>query len=156
MKKLFILPILLIPLFLLVSCGEPPTVQSDFTASFTADHNGSVYRGTVAKEGGGLVVSLSEPYTVSGMEFCWEDSALSVRCQGHCTNANADYLPADSLPASLHNALAYLPQASYLSTENGEDRFTLPTPYGDAALTARSGIPTSLADPNGSTVFYFE
>lgn len=140
----------------LSSCGEPPTVQSDFSASFTARYEDIDYAGAVTKEDDCLDVILSQPYTVSGMTFCWEGSALSVRYMDHSAGANADYLPADSVPAALHNALAYLPQAAYTGTENGEDRFTLPTPYGDAELTAQDGIPKSLTVPNSGTVFVFE
>ena len=154
--KRFFLPMLCIPVLLLSSCGEPPTVQSDFSASFTARYKDTDYAGTLTKEGDHLAVTLYEPYAAEGMSFCWEDSALSVRYMGHSTKANADYLPADSIPAALHNTLAYLSQASYTGSENKEDRFTLPTPYGNAELTAQDGIPKSLTDPNSGTAFVFE
>lgn len=143
-------------MLLLSSCGEPPTVQSDFSASFTTHIDNTNYAGAVVKDHDSLTVTLSEPFTVSGMAFLWDGGSLSMRYAGHKTQANADYLPAESIPAALHNALAYLPQASYTETKNGEDYFTLPTPYGDAALTVRDGIPTSLTDPNCGIAFHFE
>ena len=156
MKRFLSLGILFVMILLLSACGEPPTVQSDFSASFTASRDDVGYAGTVTKSDASLTVIFSEPAAADGMEFCWENSALSIRYAGHSTQANADYLPSDSIPATLHNTLTYLSQAAYTGTENGEDRFTLPTPRGDAELTAENGVPTSLTDPNDGTFFYFE
>lgn len=155
MKRYFLLPILFAVILSLSACGEPPTVQSDFSSAFTASRDNIDYTGTVVKDGTSLTVTLSEPCTVDGMAFCWDDDALSIRYAGHSANANADYLPADSIPAALHYSLAYLPQASYTETANGTDHFKLPTPYGDASLTAVDGVPTTLTDPLSETVFHF-
>lgn len=156
MKRLIILPILFAVIFALSSCGEPPTVQSDFTASFTANYDDVDYAGTVTKNGDNLTVTFSAPYTVEGTAFCYEDGTLCIRYAGHSTQANADYLPANSVPAMLHNTLSYLSQASYTGTQDGKDHFSLPTPYGDASFTAQDGIPLSLTAPQSGTVFLFE
>ena len=155
MKRYMILPILFAVILSLSACGEPPTVQSDFSSSFTVSRGDIDYAGTIAKDGTELTVIFTEPYTVNGTAFCWDVETLSIRYAGHSTQANADYLPADSVPAVLHNALCYLPQAVYTETADGEDHFSLPTPCGDASLTAADGVPTSLTDPLSGTVYTF-
>ncbi|MBQ3266211.1 MAG: hypothetical protein IJH07_10595 [Ruminococcus sp.] len=156
MKKAIFLPILLILTLLLSSCGEPPTLQSDFSASFTTNSGGVNYAGIVEKDIGTLTVTLSQPYTVEGTSFCWKDSTLTIEYAGHAAEANADYLPADTVPSILHNTLAYLNQATYTSTENDEDRFNLPTPYGSAEITAKDGKLLTLSDPHTGTMFEFD
>ena len=150
----------LFPLFILVltlcACGEPPTVQSDFFARFTVQKDEISYAGTLQKKGSCMTLTMTEPYTVTGMSFCREDSALSIRYAGHSAEVTSDYLPADTVPTALYNSLSYLEQAAYTGTENGTDHFTLPTPYGDAKLTARDGMPTTLDDPYSGMTFYFE
>lgn len=147
MKRLFLI-LLCMLMISLSACGEPPTMNSDFTSAFTAEYQGAEYAGTVSKEGDRLTITMNAPYTVQGIAFCYQGDELSIRCADHSTNANSEYLPDSGVPTVLHNTLAYLPQAVYISTESGADTFTLPTPYGDATLTAREGVPQSLTDPH--------
>nr|WP_316622859.1 hypothetical protein [uncultured Ruminococcus sp.] len=155
MKRIFLL-FMTLPLFLLSACGEPPTVESDCRLAFTAENAELPYAGTVEKNGDTLTVTMSEPYTVQDMAFTYEDSALSINYGGHSTQSSADYLPTDSVPAMLYSTLSYLPQAAYSGTQDGADRFILPTPYGDSELTARDGIPVSLTVPKSALTFSFE
>lgn len=155
MKRILALSILFILMLTLSACSEPPTVNAEFTAPFSVQYNGIDYAGTVSNSGSSLTLSMTAPYTVQGMVFDYQDSTLSVRYADCAANANADYLPSDSIPSILHNNLAYLAQASYDSSQDGADSFTLPTPYGEAALTAKEGIPTSLTDPKSGIEFTF-
>ena len=155
MKRIFLL-FMTLPLFLLSACGEPPTVESDCRLAFTAENAELPYAGTVEKNGDSLTVTLSEPYMVQDMAFTYEGDMLSINYGGHSTQSRADYLPTDSVPAMLYSTLSYLPQAAYSGTQDGADRFILPTPYGDAELTARDGIPVSLTVPKSALTFSFE
>ena len=155
MKRIFLL-FMTLPLFLLSACGEPPTVESDCRLAFTAENAELPYAGTVEKNGDTLTVTLSDPYTVQDMAFTYEGDMLSINYGGHSTQSRADYLPADSVPAMLYSTLSYLPQAAYSGTQDGADRFILPTPYGDTELTARDGIPVSLTVPKSALTFSFE
>ena len=155
MKRIFLL-FMTLPLFLLSACGEPPTVESDCRLAFTAENAELPYAGTVEKNGDTLTVTLSEPYTVQDMAFTYEGDMLSINYGGHSTQSRADYLPTDSVPAMLYSTLSYLPQAAYSGTQDGADRFILPTPYGDSELTARDGIPVSLTVPKSALTFSFE
>ena len=155
MKRIFLL-FMTLPLFLLSACGEPPKVESDCRLAFTAENAELPYAGTVEKNGDTMTVTLSEPYTVRDMAFTYEGDMLSINYGGHSTQSRADYLPTDSVPAMLYSTLSYLPQAAYSGTQDGADRFILPTPYGDTELTARDGIPVSLTVPKSALTFSFE
>lgn len=155
MKRILSLIICLIPLLSLSACGEPPTVESNFTVSFTVSQDDTDYAGTLSRKDDSLNIQMSAPYTVKGMEYHYQDGELSLSYGGHSTKANCDYLPADSVPEVLFDTLTYLPQATFIESNGGEDSFNLPTPYGDASLTARDGIPTSLYEPYSGLEFSF-
>ena len=154
--KRFLLLILLIPVLTLSSCGEPPTIRTDFSALFSANHTETDYAGTVAKDGDHLTITMTEPYTVKGMVFEYADTQLSIRKLGHSAEAKADYLPMESIPTALRNALLYLPQARCSGSENGCDHYTVDTPYGEAALTASDGYLTEITEPHSGITFHFE
>ena len=155
MKRILLL-FMTLPILLLCACGDPPAVQSDCRLAFTA-HNADIpCAGTVEKDGDTLTVTMSEPYTVQGMIFSYEGETLSIRYGGHSAQANADHLPADSIPGILYGTLSYLPQATYSGTQDDTDRFILPAPCGDCELTAQNGIPVSLTVPKSGLTFSFE
>lgn len=156
MKRIILmLPILLILTLALSACGKPPTVNSDFSSSFTAVYQGEDYEGTLRKDGDQLTIAMQAPYTVDGISFDYQGDTLSIRCADHSTIVSFDYLPDSSIPTVLYNTLAYLPQATYIATENDSDTFTLPTPYGDATLSAQDGVLRSLTDPHSGLEFTF-
>lgn len=156
MKRILSLSICLILLFSLSACGEPPTVESNFTVSFTVSRNDTDYAGTLIREEGVLNIQMSEPYTVKGMAYCYQDGELSLSYGGLSTKSSCDYLPDDSIPGALFESLAYLSQATYTESSDGEDSFSLPTPYGNATLTAKDGIPTSLYGLRSKLEFSFK
>lgn len=154
--KRFLTLLLLLPLLTLSSCGKPPALQTDFSASFTAQADELDCAGTVVKEGDRLTITINEPYTTKDMIFDYDDARLSVRYLGHSANAEADYLPANSVPASLRSALLYLTQANYTGSENGCDTYSVTTPYGEAALSAQDGYPTEITEPHSGITFRFD
>ena len=151
MKKLLCIACSLIILASLTACGEPPTVNNDFSAAFSARCGDTDYAGTLTKDGDVLTIDMTEPYTVQGITFTYQGGKLSVGYAGHSAEATAGYLPGSCIPSSLHGTLPYLPQAEYTETADGTDHFTLPTPNGAAQLTADNGSLLSLTDPNGIT-----
>ncbi len=156
MKKAIILSAALL-LIILSACGKAPQAKSDFSVAFTAEHqdDDTKYTGTLTKSGDRIHITLSEPYTIKGMTFDYQDSELSIERNGHNAITNCRYLPADSLPSTLHNILAELTHAAYTKSENGEDLYTIPTPYGEAELSASDGIPTALTAPESRWKFLF-
>ena len=156
MKQILSLTICLILLFSLSACGEPPTVENNFTVSFTVSRNNTDYAGTLSQKDGVLYIQMSEPYTVKGMAYCYRGGELSLSYGGLGTKASCDYLPDDSIPGALFEALTYLSQATYTESKDGEDSFNLPTPYGNATLTATDGIPTSLSGLRSKLEFSFK
>lgn len=157
-KRILMLLTVLLAITALSACGKAPEVNSDFTAAFSAvnEDDGAAYTGSLVKNGDDLHISLDTPYTVKGTVFDYTDGGLHIVSGSHSTNADSFYLPLNSLPATLYNALAYLDQAEYSSTESGEDRYTLPTPEGSAELYAKDGAPVSLVDTKSGWQITFE
>ena len=155
MKRLFCIILSACLILCLSACGEPPTVQTDFAAVFTAQNGGAEYAGTADMTGGCLTVTMTEPYTVQGVTFAYADGTLTIRRGGLSAEADADYLPGGPADA-LYGVLPYLSQAEYTGTQNGTDAFTVPTPRGAVSLSAVDGFPTALTDPNSGYTFTFE
>ena len=141
--------------FPLSACGEPPKVNSDLTAAFTTEYLGADYSGTLNKNGDHMTITMNAPNTARGLVFDYRGDTLSINLGVHSTEADTEYLPYNCIPSVLHNSLAYLPQAAYSGTEDGSDIFALPTPYGNATLTAQNGVPLSLTDPHSGMEFTF-
>ena len=68
---------------------------------------------------------------------------------------DADYLPDNSVPASLRNALLYLSQASFTGSQGDCDHYAVTTPYGESAMSASDGYPTEITDPHSGICFKF-
>ena len=147
MKKL-LCNLLLLPILTLVSCSrEPPTVQDSFSLHFSVSQDDTDYTGTLNRSDGVMNISMDAPYTVNGVRFTYENGELSIESGTLGTKANCDYLPSGSIPSTLFDAFTYLPQAVYVSSGEGKDAFTLPTPYGDAELFAKDSFPEALNAP---------
>ena len=155
MKRIIILILTTILLLTLASCGSPPTLKTDFSAMFSAQCGDTIYAGTLNKNGDRLTITMKEPYPIAGMVFDYSDGGLSIKSRGHSTNADADYLPANSVPASLRNALLYLPQAGFTGSQGDCDHYAVTTPYGESAMTATDGYPTEITDPHSGICFKF-
>lgn len=156
MKKLLCI-LLLLPILSLTACQkEPPTVQDSFDLTFTVKQDDTDYAGTLTLGDGIMNITMTDPYTIEGMAFTYENGELTIGRGSLGTKANCDYLPAESIPASLYDALTYLSQAVYTESTDGSDSFTLPTPYGNAVLTAENGLPTSLQVPQSDLLFQFQ
>lgn len=155
MKKIITLITTLLLLLSLASCGSPPTLKTDFSAMFSTQIDDMDYAGALNKNGDHLTITMKEPYTISGMVFDYGDTGLSIKSNGHSTNADADYLPDNSIPAALRNALLYLSQASYTGSQNGKDSYTVTTPYGEATMTADNGYLTEVTEPHSGLCFKF-
>ena len=156
MKRRLLLMMVILLILTLAACGEPPTVNSDFSGSFTVRYGNADYNGTLTKDGGALTIVMTAPYTVEGMTFTYQGDALRIGYRGHETETTAGYLAEACIPSYLHNTLPYLPQAEYVDTTDGVDRFTLPTPSGSAAVTASSGTLKSLTVAPNGLAFRFE
>ena len=145
MKRIILLPLLILPL-LLSSCGEPPKADGDFTAAFTAVKGDEEYAGTVTRSNGNTTVTLSDPYTVNGIT-CQTDEGRFKLELGNCSaTVDSDHLPSDSLPRFLCGSLNNLSLATYVESQEDTDRFILPTDLGNADLTTKGGKISSLED----------
>lgn len=140
----------------LTACGEPPTAADSFKADFSVSRDGIAYSGALTLTDSGLSVTMTAPYTVEGMRFDYTSDGLSISRGGLSAKANPDYISANAIPSVLHNTLTYLSQAAYTGSGNGEDSFTLPTPYGEAVITASNGAPISLTDPYSGLEITFD
>lgn len=156
MKKLLCILLLLLILSLTACQKEPPTVQDSFDLAFTVTQDETDYAGTLNLGDGTMKITMTAPYTIEGTAFTYENGELTIGCGSLGTKANCDYLPAESIPTSLYDALTYLAQAVYTESQDGSDSFSLPTPYGDAVLTAENGLPTSLQIPQSDLFFHFQ
>ena len=150
--------ILLLTAVLLCACGDAPTVDNCFTVSFTAqrDEDDVNYAGTLQKTDDGICITMTAPYTVQGMRFTYESGAAQIARGGLSANADSDYLPDNSLPATLNRDMSFLPQASYRGVADGRDRYRIATPNGEAELLAENGIPTALTDDTAGWKVEFE
>ncbi len=156
MKRIIVLFITLISVLCLSSCkAEPPGPDSAFISDFSVTDGDMDYSGSVELNESGMTISLNEPYTVSGMSFTYNVDGMSISRGGLSAKANSDYIPSRAVPSVLHDALSYLSQAEYQSTEDGEDIYTLPTPYGEAELTAENGRIRSMKVPYAALEFDF-
>ena len=155
MKKLILLLSAACIALCLSSCGEPPSVATVFDADFTVSRSGEDYSGRLSLTGESLTVAMTAPFTVEGMSFDYTDEGLTISRGGLSASANSDYIPAAAIPSVLHDTLTYIGQAAYIGSDGGEDSFTLPTPYGEATLTARDGDPVRLADDYSGLTFEF-
>lgn len=154
MKRLLLI-LAFVLIILLSACGEPPTVDKELDAEFAVTQEDTAYKGEIKLSDGKLTVTFSEPYTVQGMEFSYGADGMRITYAEHETTANCDYVPSNAVPQVLHNTLAYLPQATCTGSDETGDLFSLPTPYGEATLTARDGVPTALYDPHSGLRFSF-
>ncbi len=155
MKRIILLLSAVLLSVVLCSCGEPPTLNTDFSTDFSVTQDDVGYQGTLAVADGALSVDMTAPYTVAGLRFGYDENGLTIGCGGLETVANSDYIPPSSVPAILHNTLAYLPQATYTESSDSGDSFSLPTPYGEAQITAVDGVPKELYDPHSGLTFTF-
>lgn len=156
MKRIIAVISLISAILCLTSCRtEPPALSDSFSADFSVTDGTTEYSGNLEKTDSGLRVTFSEPYTVSGMSFEYTDEGMSIGSRGLSTLANSDYIPSRAVPSVLHNTTAYISQAAYKGSEDGEDIFTLPTPYGEAELRAINGAPISLSDSPSGLTFTF-
>ena len=156
MKRYLCMAILLIMTISLTSCSEAPQVDADFSATFAAKIDEAEYAGDITADESGLSITMTQPYTVQGMRFDYYGGALSVDYGGHSVRADTGYLPCESVASALHETLAYLNQAEYRETKDGEDSFTLPTPHGSVALTAKDGALQTMTVPEYRMTFTFE
>ena len=155
MKKLFAVIFMILTISCLSACAEPPTAPTEFSAVFHVDRGDVDHRGTVTVNGDGITIEMTAPGGAKGLSFCYTGEGLSIGYAGHSTMTNADYIPTDAAPSALYRALAYLPEARYLATEDGEDRFALPSPAHEAVLITRDGAPVSLSCPDTGLEFSF-
>lgn len=156
MKRMLSIFLSITLILCLSACSsEPPAVNTEFAGDFCVTQNGTDYAGSLSLNADGLAITMSEPYTVKDIAFLFDSEGLHINYAGYGTIANCDYIPAQAVPVVLHNALSYMAQAEYLSTEDGEDSFRLPTPYGSAVIKAHDGVPTELYDEHSGLTFVF-
>ena len=155
MKRFFLLMTALLLMLTLSACGEPPTLNTDVAADFSVRYGDADYTGTLTKNADALTVALTAPYTVKGMTFTYRDGNLHLGYLKHSAEVAAGYLPEGGIVSRILHTLPYLPQAEYVETENGVDRFTVPTPSGSARVTAINGDIQTLTVPGG-IAFHFQ
>ena len=155
MKKLFAVICLTLLTACLTACAQPPEAPTELSTLFHTDHNGADQRGTVTVGEDGITVEMTAPIGAKGLSFWYTSEGLSIGYAGHKTLVNADYIPSDSVPSALYRALAYLPEARYMGTQDGEDSFALPSPEHEAELRVSDGVPTSLTCPDSGMEFSF-
>ena len=155
MKRIICLSLAACMLLCLTACAEPPALNREPELGFSVTRDGADWQGTLSLHDGALSIVLTAPYTVAGMRFDYTDEGLCIRRGALGTKANCDYIPSDAVPQELHNALSYLGEAVYSAGDDVEDRYILSTPRGDALLTAREGVPTSLTTPESGSMFTF-
>jgi len=155
MKKQFAVICMILMITSLSACAEPPTAPTEFSAVFHVDKGDVDHRGTVTVGGDGIIIEMSAPGGAKGLSFDYTSDGLSIGYAGHCTTANADHIPTDAVPSALYRAFTYLPEARYLGSEDGEDRFALPSPAHEAVLITKDGEPVSLSCPDTGMEFIF-
>ncbi len=154
MKKIAVM-LLTILLFSLTGCSkEPPTISDSFTVGLQAEYNQLGLSGVLTHNANGTQITFTEPYTLSGLRFGYADEELTIGFTGHETHADSGYLPEAALPSRLYTTLLYLSQAQYTDSKDGTDAFAIPTPSGEAVLTAKEGIPTLLTLPHGQKIIF--
>ena len=155
MKRILSLTAVILILLSLSACSaKPPELAEAFEADFSALLGDAEYRGRLTADKDSLTILMTVPYTVEGMSFEYTDEGLSIGRGGMNTEVNCDYIPSTALPSRLHNALAYLGSASYSDSRDGEDIYTLPTPYGDAGITAKNGLPLKITLHDGAEICF--
>lgn len=155
MKRILSMTALICILLSLSACSaEPPGLADAFDADFSTVLSDTEYRGRLTADNDSLTLLMTAPYTVEGMSFEYTDDGLSIGKNGMKTEINCDYIPSAALPSMLHNALNYLDSASYKGSEDGDDIYTMPTPYGDAEIRAINGLPQMLTLPDGAEISF--
>ena len=153
MKRILSLTAAICIMLSLSACSaKPPALAEAFEADFSAVLGDTEYRGRLTADKASVTLLMTAPYTVEGMSFEYTDEGLSIGRGGMNTEVNCDYIPSTALPSRLHNALAYLESASYAGSRDGGDVYTLPTPYGDAEITADNGLPQKMSLPDGTEI----
>lgn len=153
MKRILSLTVVICILLSLSACSAKPQALAEaFEADFSCVLGDTEYRGRLTADKASVTLRMTAPYTVEGMSFEYTDEGLSVGRGSMKTEVNCDYIPSNALPSRLHNALAYLESASYAGSEDGGDIYTLPTPYGDAEITAENGLPLKMNLPDGAEI----
>ena len=138
------------------ACGEAPGVADSFSADFTANVNDTDCAGRITVSGGETLITLTAPRAAEGMSFDYSAEGLSIGFAGMKTLTAADLIPPKALPSVLNETLTYLDGATYRESGENGDVFALPTPYGEALITARGGLPVSLSDPYSGLEVTFE
>ena len=153
--KRFIILLAVLPCCLVGCSKEPPTLNDSFTVGFRTAYNDLDLSGELKHDFEGTSITLNEPYTVDGLCFDYAEEQLCVGYSSFETRAGSDYLPEGSLPSRVYDALLYLSQAQYTGSENDVDTFTVPTPQGEATITAAEGIPTGMTLPKSEIKLIF-
>ena len=93
--------------------GQKCDVKTDFSADFTAEYRGLSLKGNVLSTRQGVcVIGLKQPETLDGVEFCYRDNELEIRCDGMKASADEAYLPDAGFPSLLHKK-RLLPRQAY-------------------------------------------
>lgn len=141
---------------LLIGCSaEPPAAPAAFSANVSVDGAEPPCGGTVEVTEDIVRFTVSEPSTAAGLCYTFTGGELRTSFGDHSAVAPHDYLPAGSVPEALYQCLSYLDTAEYLKTEEGNDTYALSTPYGQATLTVRDGVPTALTAEFAPYTFRF-
>lgn len=128
-------------------CRAEPPLHDSFTADFQTTYNGPQWQGTLTRTADGVDMTFFDPYTVSGLRVTYAGDRMQICCGDLTADAGSDLLSEASLPCLLYTTLLYLNQAQYTGDRDGEDHYTVPTPNGEAEITARDGIPASIILP---------
>ena len=155
MKRLSAISALCLCITFLCSCGSPPTLNAEFDSSFEVTQDDMLCKGTIKMSDDALKIAVLEPYTAEGMSFDYVNDSLEISYGEHTTKVNCNYIPAGAIPSVLHNVLTYIDKAQYLRSEDGEDVYSVTTPYGEAIIKAADGSMLSLEDPYSGLYFRF-
>ncbi len=137
--------------------GQKCDVKTDFSADFTAEYRGLSLKGNVLSTRQGVcVIGLKQPETLDGVEFCYRDNELEIRCDGMKASADEAYLPDAGFPSLLHSALKKASAGEYSpAQEDNACKITLKA--GEGLLTVDDGgFPQSLAVDDADCEVTFE
>lgn len=137
--------------------GQKETVNTDFSADFSADYRGLPLQGTLFSTHQGVcVIDLLAPETLGGLGFHYKDNTLEISRGGMKATADEAYLPGEGFPSLLHEALQKAASGDYVPAQE-EHTYKLLLKAGEGLLTVdNNGFPQRFAVDSADCAVRFE
>lgn len=133
-----------LPIIALCGCqstyenNETKTLNTDFSAEFSASYKDMTVKGTLSANRQGMAnININYPDTLKGMSVNYKNSEIFISSENLECSADEAFIPSGSFPNVLHSVLKGIGEGKHSLSSQGENgcTFTLKTPFGNCILS---------------------